>query len=299
MYNNKLAVAIKSDGKVLREVKDKVFIPFGSEYSFFIKNLNTTKADVKIFIDGESIAGDDSFVVHPGKSINIERFLRNGNMNAGNRFKFIERTGAVENHRGIGIEDGLIRVEFQFEKALPVIRHMWDPSNGPIYTKTTTKMWGDGLDCRGGGQSDILRSRRMSYGSETGHNPQMYNSVTTSSTSVTTQSLQNETGFTTEGSISEQQFTTVPSFVLEDEKHVMVLHLLGQTEDNKPVTKPITTKTKMNCPGCARVVRPNDKFCSCCGFSLQVQVQGSCKTCGSPHDGGQFCVECGTARTII
>ena len=36
MYNEKLAVAIKSAGKVLREQKDMVYIPFGSEYSIFI-----------------------------------------------------------------------------------------------------------------------------------------------------------------------------------------------------------------------------------------------------------------------
>jgi hypothetical protein len=33
MYSNKLAVAIKANGKVLREFKDEVYIPFGQEYS--------------------------------------------------------------------------------------------------------------------------------------------------------------------------------------------------------------------------------------------------------------------------
>ena len=259
MYNNKLAVAIKTDGKVLREVGDKVYIPFGSEYSFFIKNLNTTKADVKIFIDGENIADGESFVVRPGGTVDIERFLRKGNMNAGNRFKFIERTGAIENHRGVGIEDGLVRVEFQFEKALPVIEHIWDPSSGPIYTKTTTKTWG-------GGNSDLLRSRRITQG--TGQPPQMFNTITASSA---TYSTQNETGITTEGSISEQQFTTVPSFVLEDEKHVMVLHLLGETEDNQRVEAPITTKVKPVCNKCGTAApKYSTKFCGECGTSLQI-----------------------------
>ena len=38
MYLQKLAVAVKVNGKVLREVGDTVYIPFGSEYSILIKN---------------------------------------------------------------------------------------------------------------------------------------------------------------------------------------------------------------------------------------------------------------------
>ena len=43
MYNSKLAVAVKHDGKVLREEGENVMLPFGSEYSLFIKNLNIKK----------------------------------------------------------------------------------------------------------------------------------------------------------------------------------------------------------------------------------------------------------------
>jgi len=42
MYESKLAAAIKVDGKVLREFKDTVHIPFGSEYTVLLKNLNTS-----------------------------------------------------------------------------------------------------------------------------------------------------------------------------------------------------------------------------------------------------------------
>ena len=53
MYNNQLVASLKANGKILREFKDTVYIPFGSEYSFLLKNLNTTRALVNVFIDGE------------------------------------------------------------------------------------------------------------------------------------------------------------------------------------------------------------------------------------------------------
>jgi len=56
MYSNKLAVAIKSAGKVLREFnKDEVYLPFGKEYSIFIKNMNSHRALVKVTVDGLSL----------------------------------------------------------------------------------------------------------------------------------------------------------------------------------------------------------------------------------------------------
>jgi hypothetical protein len=126
MYESKLAAAIKVDGKVLREFKDTVHIPFGSEYTVLLKNLNTTRAVVNVFIDGEN-AVPGGLVVDPGREIDLERWIKNGNLTEGNRFKFIERTGAVEQHRGIGIEDGLVRIEFQFEQ--PPRPIVWNTSN--------------------------------------------------------------------------------------------------------------------------------------------------------------------------
>jgi hypothetical protein len=106
MYSNKLAVAIKANGKVLREFEDSVYLPFGSEYSIFIKNKNSVRASVKIEIDGADVTEGVSLVVNPNDEIELERFIKNGNLRAGNRFKFIERSGAIERHRGIGVDDG-------------------------------------------------------------------------------------------------------------------------------------------------------------------------------------------------
>ena len=55
MYNSKLVASIKANGKVLREFKDTVYIPFGSEYSILLKNLNTVRALINIYIDGDNV----------------------------------------------------------------------------------------------------------------------------------------------------------------------------------------------------------------------------------------------------
>ena len=91
MYNEKLAVAIKSNGKILREFKDKVYIKFGSEYSIYIKNLNNLRALVNVYIDGTNVTSG-GLVVSANSEIDLERSLANNNLNVGNKFKFIERT---------------------------------------------------------------------------------------------------------------------------------------------------------------------------------------------------------------
>jgi hypothetical protein len=116
MYNNKLAIAVKSNGKVLREFGDTVYVPFGTEYTLLIKNLNSVRAQVRVSIDGINATEGVSLIVQPNSEMELERFIKGGNMDKGNRFKFIERTAGVEAHRGIGVTDGLIRIEYEFEK---------------------------------------------------------------------------------------------------------------------------------------------------------------------------------------
>lgn len=117
MYQEKLAVAIKANGKVLREDGDTVYIPFGSTYTLFVKNMNSVRALVRIEIDGTDATEGTSLIVPANGSVELERFIKSGNMEKGQRFKFIERTQKIEDGpRGIKAEDGLIRVEFEFER---------------------------------------------------------------------------------------------------------------------------------------------------------------------------------------
>jgi hypothetical protein len=116
MHKNNFVVCVKVGGKILREKKDQVALPFGSEYSLLLKNLESRRAQVKVSIDGDDVTGSRWLIIQPNGTLELERFIRNDNLKEGNRFKFIERTDAVEKGRGIKADDGLVRVEFKHEQ---------------------------------------------------------------------------------------------------------------------------------------------------------------------------------------
>lgn len=242
MYESKLAAAIKVGGKVLREFKDTVHIPFGSEYTVLLKNLNTTRAVANVFIDGEN-AVPGGLVIDPGREIDLERWIKNGNLTEGNRFKFIERTGSVEQHRGIGVEDGLVRIEFQFEQPRPVINPGWITASG-----------GSNIYPQGG----IMRG----FGNSTG-DVWPAGSVTCSVNNASYST--NDVGITVPGSRSEQKFQTAYVGALESVKHSMVFKLFGGT-----MPKPITVKHKPKCVTCGKQNKATSKFCTECGTALEI-----------------------------
>ena len=268
MYNNKAAVAIKVNGVVLREFKDTVYIPFGSEYSLLLKNLNTVRAIFNIYIDGDNIV-PGGLVLNAGQEIDLQRAIRNGNMNEGNKFKFIERTGKIEDHRGVKLEDGLIRVEYQFEKVynrqdnihwngrpMLVGQPQYPTYNGPIWTTSNSI-----TRSAAGGQKPSYSATSMAVGS----------SITASaSTQSFNAAPQTETGITVAGSKSEQKFVTASWFATESEKHNIILKLLGETPDNEAVRKPITVKAKPKCTTCGKQNKATAKFCSECGTALEI-----------------------------
>ena len=261
MYESKLAAAIKVAGKVLREFdKDKIYLPFGSEYSIFLKNLSTKRALVHVSIDGNDVGDGRGFIVPANESIDIERFITNGNLNEGNRFKFIERTGAIENHRGVGIEDGLIQITFQFEKEIPTFVA---PTN-PWWVESS---WGTVPRPYYGTQPSTVYSANVN----SSITPQSVNANVGVLPDEVIRSLsQNETGITAPGSVSDQSFVEAEHFSVESETHTMVFHLLGETESNRSVREAVTVKHKPKCVTCGTVNRYDAKFCSECGTSLQI-----------------------------
>ena len=84
MYKEKLIVAIKHNGKILRETKDMVHLPFGSEFSVLVKNLNSKRVKFTLSIDGTDALDGTEVIVNANSETEIKRFIRNGNMNEGN-----------------------------------------------------------------------------------------------------------------------------------------------------------------------------------------------------------------------
>lgn len=231
MYANKLAVAVKHRGKVLQEFGEVVYLPFGSEYGLLIKNLNIVRASVKVSIDGIDATPDVNLVVPPNSSIDLERFIKNGNLNAGNRFKFIERNAAVIAHRGARMDDGLIRVTFSFEVPQPVYAR---PER--YYASTA-----DSLDAR-----SVLRSASKSA----------------------TQPV--AAGITAPGSVSHQQFQSVGWFQTGPEMPPIILQLAGQAADTGAVQNIVYTRSKVDCTVCGASHKPSSKFCSQCSAALNI-----------------------------
>ena len=73
-YKKNFVAAIKVNGKVLRESSDRVELPFGSEYSILLKNLDSVRMQARITIDG--VDAVDWVVINPNSSVEIERFLK-------------------------------------------------------------------------------------------------------------------------------------------------------------------------------------------------------------------------------
>ena len=294
MYQNKLAVAIKHNGKILRETKDIVHLPFGSEFSVLVKNLNSKRVKFTLSIDGTNALDDTEIIVNANSETEIKRFIRNGNMDEGNAFKFIERTTAIEDGpRGIKVDDGVVRVEFWFEQDKPEIKindiywekhHYRDVYQQPYFINGITRSgWGPIMGSTG--VSGSLGDYGISKGAIA--SGQVLNQVNQtnasfSATSASAQSLSdvmptkakldmpvNDIGITVPGSKVEQKFTTVFGFVSEANSNTIILRLVGVVGE-VDVTKPITVAHKPKCVTCGKQNNANSKFCSGCGTALEL-----------------------------
>jgi hypothetical protein len=310
MYESKLVASLKANGKILREFKDTVYIPFGSEYSFLLKNLNTKRALVNVFIDGDNMT-PGGLVLNAGQEIDLERSIKGGNLKEGNRFKFIERTQAIEDGpRGVKLEDGLVRIEFQFEKPPVSISNLseWQRNqifdglkfgsiSGSIgsseypgvtdkYSKSINNSW-----IQGSGASYSTNVGGAMRGVDWSQNGQATAQAASASidnycatngiinkieahdgmsTMDWMEAPKNDVGITVPGSKSTQSFQTTYMNAMEPEKFSIVLKLLGETEDNKPVLKPVTTKHKPKCVTCGKQNKATAKFCTECGTALEI-----------------------------
>lgn len=239
MYNSQFVVSIKSNNNIMRENKDAVYLPFGSEYSILLKNLSNRKASVRIWVDGEDILDSNSLVIHSNTTVELERFYTTNH-----KFKFIEKTEEISNYRGDRIDDGIIRVEYTFEAEIPNIKPY------------------------------IYEEKKYDYWRDNSGTPYYRNTWTSDKTTAFCEldvfdisCNTNESGITVKGSESYQTFVEGYINILETTAHVIVLHLKGYNQ-NKKVEEPIYVKTKLVCETCGKHNPSNNKFCSNCGTAL-------------------------------
>ena len=278
-YKDKFVVEIKQNGKILRVRDDIVQLPFGSEYSLFFKNLSTRSASVKVSIDGQDVLDNKSLIIGPNEISELEGFLK-GN-EARNKFKFIQKTKQIQDHRGDRIDDGIVRVEFAFEKPeIEVLKRTiitehhhhhyndWWYYNRPFHWNYN--------EWFSGNSSDNYNSRGIigsgTYSSSTppsieNNQPQDVNVNCFYTNNESFKPLQDE-GITVKGAECNQQFNYTTIGELE-KSEVIIIRLKGFTSNGSLVNQPLTVKTKLVCPTCGYKANSLSKYCSNCGTFLE------------------------------
>lgn len=284
MYKKHVVACIKVGGKILREQSDRVTLPFGSEYSILLKNLDSVRVQARVQIDGQDATDGTWLVIEPNSSLELERFIRNGNFDKGNRFKFIERTKPIEDARGVKVDDGLVWIEYKKEFVAPTVttniirtKYIYDDyyiyppprvcpyipywcGDWPGYT-TTTGVFHSGIN------TTLIGS---------GSFPQTASQNNQTSGAVHSMNMRrcaaepNDAGITVPGSESNQKFQQAQSFATESQTEVIILHLVGTNEKSQPVKKAVTVSDKPKCVTCHKVNKGGSKFCSQCGTALEI-----------------------------
>jgi hypothetical protein len=308
VYKSGFIACCKVDGKILREDAGVVTLPFGCEYSVLLKNLNSVRAQVKVSVDGTDATEGTWLTVPANGEIELERYIRNGNFDRGNRFKFIERTAQIESNKGVGASDGLIRVEYKSEVVPAVTEETivrrryvddWYPVPRPYYPHYPPydPFWkgptlGGQITC-----GNLSTTQDVSYGiggqtvgasnqasannsftassstSSKGKSPLRSSGIQGSASrgdhQIVRSMAMNDVGITVPGSESSQKFVAGAWFKTEATSSVIVLQLRGVVA-GKVVKTAVTVKSKPKCETCGLVNKSSMKFCGKCGTSLQI-----------------------------
>lgn len=258
VYHNQLIAVIKTNGKILRELSNNTFkLPFNTEYSIKFKNLNSRDVLIKVSIDGENVLDNSEIIIRANSSGSLEGFLKGNTVT--NKFKFIQKTDQIVNHRGDRIDDGIIRIEYRYAKIKPVTIQTtnWTYNSQSVFHPA-------GCMCpicnpyyQPKELFPFIRSLSTSVYLSSSVNP------------AVTSNVRSDEGITVKGSASEQRF--INSFIdeVEEQSHVIILYLKGYDEvSNDLVRKPETAKRKVSCPTCGTRNKYRNKFCLTCGTAL-------------------------------
>ena len=266
MYKNGLVAVVVANGKIVREMNEagtsSVYLPFGCEYSIRFKNQNSERAAVSISIDGKDVLGGSQLVVNANGESEVKAFLEAGSGVAKNAFRFIEKTDKIREHRGDKIDDGLIRIEYQFEEPLPVYTPR-PPFIAPRPYWEDHERWAKGLNgsrgptFMGGAQCNSCVGPAAASESPSILRGFAFNAQ-----------QENDAGITVAGSIVNQKFDTTHLRSLIPTKHVIVFQLKGAKSDGQPIVQPVFSRKKVECPTCGKACKSSAKFCSECSTCL-------------------------------
>jgi len=239
-------LAVKVNGKTLRESwrdgEKTVFLPYGTEYSLLLKNNNNHRALAKITIDGMD-AIQNGVVIRESGSVELERFLLDGDLSRGKRFRFVSL-----DHPDVGDPsspyNGLVEVEFTEELAFKMDTKVYVPPQEPAWPKEwQTTYWSNANDFSPRG--DAVKAYHATTGGLSG------GSVCSS-----------DAGATVEGSESNQVFGTTRWGMSGCSESLRVRLRAGKS----PV---LVSDTRYKyCPECGRKSKRGNRYCPHCGHRL-------------------------------
>ena len=287
MYSNKFVACIMVDDEVVREIRqdnaDHVYLPFGTDYQIRLKNLDHRRAVVSISIDGDDVLDGLRLVVEGNSTTDLKGRLNSTANKARNAFRFIEKTERVSDHRGDRVDDGLIRVEVQFEEDVPKLEQTvkvwppvwpevphqpWHPRNaGPWYGGGIVR--GQSFSYSGDCEVTINNMQCSTNGGEATMDANVEDVDLSNLDAIgNTSNTFNADGITVTGGIVNQAFITTFVRKLAAEKTVIVFMLQGKKSDEKPVVKPLLVKSKIECHTCGEKCKSGVKYCPECGTCL-------------------------------
>jgi hypothetical protein len=272
MYKNSCLASIRVNNRTLREKHNKtVFLPFNSQYSIFLRNDNTRRAYVSIKIDGTDVLGGDGLILNGyGYEINLERFLTDGNLNNGRRFKFVKASDERVQDPS-SPENGLVEIEFWLEKPINIVYYptpfvlrndewrisSWPISSWPWYSGHTGsynhKTLSGAINC-----STNYSATTIGAGSAT------KTMATTLPDSGMKESFSSDIGATVEGNKSSQSFVNTTFGEKEYPSTVIKLWLRG-------LDREITTADKLYCTSCGKKLNFDYEFCPKCGTEVVIE----------------------------
>ena len=182
-------------------------------------------------------------------------------MSAKNRFRFIKKTKQISDYRGDKADDGLIRVEFAYEKVNnwfhcgPIKYTLNTYNSGNVFSDAAVYGNGSFTSCSNDGLDRLKGSSRK---------------IDLQNNGCGAAAIPPETdeGITVKGEEIDQGFVYGHIGELE-RSQVMVIHLCGEKTNGTVVSKPVTVKTRLRCKTCGVLSRSYAKFCSNCGTFLE------------------------------
>lgn len=290
MYRDNYAVAVMIDGKVQKEDNTgTAVLPFETEYQIRLKNKNRKKAVADVYIDGRMAA--KGIVIDACGTVDLERFVADGNLSSGNRFKIVKANDGRVEQPGES-ENGLVHVNFYPEKDKPEVkvvvhetvhRHphchhdccpgtcfwcsprysniFYTSGAGPVYGSSMSSGNIQSKGMNAGNPDVTLNASLTSSGGGSG----TVSSVNISDNAISEEKIARsfvnqvaEAAATVEGSLSHQKFTHVSIDVDYDKCTTLQIKLKG-------------VKSAIITCECG-YKRKQEKFCPQCGTKLVIEV---------------------------